>query len=456
MHEWRPKQPGLARKRTMPAVRDRVARALTPNASGLRPYAPGFRPRVSGRFRSKTTRNVHRRNSCPPRVLARSQRTLCHYMSPWIWARRRSNSERNWSLENRWGSLPAGTPIIIAPCLDVCAPACEDGRSNMTAEHNNTKSTANGGRAERPFVLLLGTTAAGKSAVGLELAERLGAEILSVDSMQVYRRMDIGTAKPTEGELSRVRHHLVNVAEPSEAFSVARFVEMADAAIGDMRVRGRAVLAQAGTPLYLMGLMYGMFDGPSANEGFRVALRERAAREGTAALHAELAKVDPAAAERIHANDLKRIERALEVWHHTGRPLSEQQQQWSAETMRYPATVVGIRREKEENSRRINARVREMVEAGLVEEVRRLVAEPAGMSHQARQAVGYAEIIEHLEGRCTLEEAIEQIKIHTRRLAKHQRTWFRKFPTARWIDVGEDEPANAIAERVAEAILQSP
>lgn len=327
----------------------------------------------------------------------------------------------------------------------------------MMAKKDHTNSTANGdGKAERPFVLLLGTTAAGKSAVGLELADRMGAEILSVDSMQVYRRMDIGTAKPTAGELSRVRHHLVNVAEPSEAFSVARFVEMADAAIGDMRGRGRAVLAQAGTPLYLMGLMYGMFDGPSADEGFRVALRERAAREGTASLHAELARVDPAAAERIHANDVKRIERALEVWHHTGRPLSEQQQQWSAESMRYPATVVGIRREKEENSRRINARVREMVEAGLVEEVRRLVAEPAGMSHQARQAVGYAEIIEHLEGRCTLEEAIEQIKIHTRRLAKHQRTWFRKFPTARWIDVGEDEPAKSIAERVAVAILQSP
>lgn len=305
---------------------------------------------------------------------------------------------------------------------------------------------------ETRFILLLGTTAAGKSAVALELADRLNAEILSIDSMQVYRRMDIGTAKPTPAELSRVPHHLIDVAEPGEAFSVARFVDMADASIADITRRGRSILALAGTPLYLMGLMYGMFEGPSADESFRAALRQRAASEGTPALHAELAKVDPAAAERIHANDLKRIERALEVWHHTGRPLSEQQQQWSAGQMRYPATVVGIRREKEDNSRRINARVREMMAAGLVDEVRRLTAEPNGMSHQARQAVGYAEIIEHLEGRCTLEEAIEQIKIHTRRLAKHQRTWFRKFPMATWIDVGEDEEVGAIVERVLSAI----
>lgn len=304
------------------------------------------------------------------------------------------------------------------------------------------------------FVLLLGCTAVGKSAAALALAERLDAEILSIDSMQVYRRMNIGTAKPTALELARVPHHMIDIVEPDESMSVARFVESADTVIADIFKRGRRVLATAGTPLYLMGLMYGMFEGPSADEAFRTALRDRAEREGTPALHAELARVDPAAASRIHANDLKRIERALEVWHLTGTPLSQQQQQWSAEGMRYPARVIGLRRDKDENSRRINARVRQMVDEGLVAEVRALLSEPAGLSHQARQAVGYAEIIDHLEGRCRLEEAIEQIKIHTRRLAKHQRTWFRKFPMTRWVDVGEAETDASIIERLQTCLVE--
>lgn len=304
------------------------------------------------------------------------------------------------------------------------------------------------------FVLLLGCTAVGKSAAALALAERLDAEILSIDSMQVYRRMNIGTAKPTALELARVPHHMIDIVEPDESMSVARFVESADAVIADIFKRSRRVLATAGTPLYLMGLMYGMFEGPSADEAFRTALRQRALDEGTPALHAELARVDPEAASRIHANDLKRIERALEVWHLTGTPLSQQQQQWFAERMRYPARVIGLRRDKDDNSRRINARVRQMVDEGLVAEVRALLGEPAGLSHQAGQAVGYAEIIEHLQGRCRLDEAIEQIKIHTRRLAKHQRTWFRKFPMTRWVDVGEAEADASIIERLQACLVE--
>ncbi len=301
-------------------------------------------------------------------------------------------------------------------------------------------------RSTPPIILLLGTTAGGKSAVAMELAPRLNAEILSIDSMQVYRRMDIGTAKPTPDELAAVPHHLVNVAEPFEAFSVARFVEMADRAIRDIHARGRRVLALAGTPLYLMGLMYGMFEGPSADDALRSRLREEAERQGTPALHARLARVDPAAAERIHPNDYKRIERALEVCHLTGRPLSEQQQQWSAACFRHPAVVVGLRRDKEDNSRRINARVKAMMEAGLLEEVRSLLAEPAGLGEQARQALGYAQLIAHLRGEVSLERAVEEIKIQTRRLAKHQRTWFRKFHMAKWRDVAADEPTATIAD----------
>ena len=325
-----------------------------------------------------------------------------------------------------------------------------------------------------PLILLLGVTASGKSSVALELACELNAQIVSVDSMQVYRRMDIGTAKPTTAERRRVPHHLIDVAEPSESFSVARFVDLADAAIAVIAAHrletgatdgeagapggeacaadGCRALVLAGTPLYLMGLMYGMFDGPAADEAFRAELRQRADREGLASLHAELARVDPDAAQRIHMNDYKRIERALEVYRLTGKPLSAQQEQWSAEQMRYPATVVGIRREKEDASMRINARVKAMIEAGLVDEVRSLLAETPGPSEQARQALGYAQIINHLAGKMSLADAVEQIKIHTRRLAKHQRTWFRKFQTTQWLDVAADESDSSICQRLLQLI----
>jgi len=298
------------------------------------------------------------------------------------------------------------------------------------------------------LIYLLGTTGAGKTDAAIVLAGALDAAILSIDSMQVYRRMDIGTAKPTAEQRAAVEHHLVDVAEPCESFSVARFVNMADDVIARAAARGNRILATAGTPLYLMGLAYGMFEGPSADESIRAELRDRARREGTAALHADLARVDPEAAERIHPNDYKRIERALEVWRLTGRPLSAQQQQWNAQSLRQPGRFVGIRRSKEDTSRRINARVRTMIEAGLVNEVRALLAESRGLSEQARQAVGYAEIIAHLAGELPLERAVERIKINTRRLAKHQRTWFRKFPMTTWIDVAPDEPPAQIADRL--------
>jgi tRNA dimethylallyltransferase len=302
------------------------------------------------------------------------------------------------------------------------------------------------------MVLLLSCTAGGKTAVSLELAGRLNAEILSIDSMQVYRRMDIGTAKPTPAELARVPHHLIDVAEPGESFSAARFVHMAEKSITQILDRGRRVLALAGTPLYLMSLMYGLFDGPSADEDFRAALRQRADRQGSAGLHAELAEVDPEAAGRIHPNDYRRIERALEVWRTTGRRLSDQQRQWTARHMRHQAIVVGIRRQKEEASRRINARVKTMIQAGLVDEVRSLLAEPTGLSEQAAKALGYAQIIAHLQGALTLDEAVEQIKVQTRRFAKHQRTWFRKFSMARWLDVAPEESVSSITDRLSAMI----
>ncbi len=305
---------------------------------------------------------------------------------------------------------------------------------------------------DQPLILLLGVTASGKSSAAMTLAPSLDAEIVSIDSMQVYRRMDIGTAKPTPDELSRVRHHLVDVLEPWESFSASKCTEMADTTIRDIFSRKKTPLIVGGTPLYLMSLMFGLFDGPSADAALRTELRARADADGVASLHAELAAIDPAAAERIHPNDYKRIERAIEVHQLTGRRLSEQQVQWAAGELRYPSIVVGLRREKEDASRRINQRVRQMVDQGLVEEVTRLHRDPRGMSEQARQAVGYAEIIRHLDGEWTLDEAIERIKIHTRRLAKHQRTWFRKFTMAKWVEVGAQLEASEMHDRLREAI----
>ena len=302
------------------------------------------------------------------------------------------------------------------------------------------------------MILVLGVTASGKGRVAFDLARQLGGEIVSIDSMKVYRRMDIGTAKPSKETREQVRYHLIDIVEPSESFSVGLFLERATAAIDDIRSRGKPVIAVGGTALYIKALLYGLFEGPGGNERIRAELRERATAEGLAALHAELAKIDPEAAGRINRNDAKRIVRALEVHRLTGRPISSFQTQFDATQPVQDWTIIGLRRERAIESRRINARVKKMIELGLVDEVRSLLAEPKPLSQQARCAIGYAEIIGHLEGRMSLEDAIELIKKNTRRLAKGQRTWFKTFRSVTWIDIGAEEPHESILDRVRQAV----
>lgn len=298
-----------------------------------------------------------------------------------------------------------------------------------------------------PLTFVIGCTGCGKGALGRVLAERTNAEIVSADSMKVYRRMDIGTAKPS-GEIRRqIPHHLIDVVEPCEEFSVARYVELAEQAIANIHARSRQVLVVGGTPMYIKALTEGLFEGPSADTATRERLIQLAQDEGNAALHARLTRLDDAAARRIHPNDRRRLVRALEVIEITGKPISALQQQWDRER-RFSCNFVGLRRTREDQHSRTNARARRMIEQGLVEEVKSLLDKPAPLSETARKAVGYAEIIEHLAGQCSLDEAIEKIKINTRRLAKSQRTWFRRFRDVQWVDLLPDDNAAEIAERL--------
>ena len=308
---------------------------------------------------------------------------------------------------------------------------------------------------ENRVIAILGCTASGKGSAARALAARIGAEIVSIDSMKVYRRMDIGTAKPSVEQRGEIPHHLIDVAEPWEAFSAARFVELADAAVEGIHARGKPAIAVGGTILYFKCFYEGMFAGPSADPEFRARIRARAESEGLCALHDELRQVDPEAAMRIHRNDLRRIERALEIHHLTGTPISKLQKQWDQSALRRPDwkwTLLGLRREKEIASRRINERVRKMVAAGLVEEARSIWSDPRGVSDQASRAVGYAELFEHFEGRLTLDEAIERIKINSRRLAKQQRTWLKRLSDIYWHDLAEEEDREALLSRWLERL----
>jgi tRNA dimethylallyltransferase len=260
--------------------------------------------------------------------------------------------------------------------------------------------------------------------------------------MQVYRRMDVGTAKPSAAERAEVRHHLMDVVEPSEPFTVARFVEQADGVIADARSRRVPVIATGGTPLYYKALFEGLFEGPGADE----AVRARLGAVPNEELARRLREVDPEAAARIHVNDHKRLVRALEVHELTGRPISSYQTHWTSPQPRHETVWVGLDWDREALNRRINARVKGMLSAGWLEETRRLLDTYGSLSHTAAEATGYRELIAHLQGKQSLDEAAEQIKIATRQLARRQMKWFRRFPGVHWIT--GDQPVETAADEV--------
>ncbi len=300
-------------------------------------------------------------------------------------------------------------------------------------------------------IVILAVTASGKGRLAFELARATGAEIISADSMKVYRRMDIGTAKPGKGIRQQIRYHMIDVVEPSDSFSVGRFLELAYQAIADIENRNKNIIAVGGTALYIKALLYGLFEGPGSDESIRQQLRTEAETKGLEVLHKKLEQLDPVAAGNIHPNDAKRIIRALEVHTITGKGISSFQKQFDAE----PSDdwlVIGLRRDKAEESKRINARVKEMISQGLVEETQRLLAEEKPLSKQARCAIGYAEIIEYLQGKTSLDEATELIKKNTRKLAKGQRTWFKTFTQFNWLDIKTDESVENVLLRTMQIV----
>ena len=301
-----------------------------------------------------------------------------------------------------------------------------------------------------PILVITGQTASGKERLAVEVAARLGGEIISADSMKVYRGMDIGTAKASAEQCAKAPHHLLDVADPGETFSTARWLHLAEEAIRDVHARGRTPVVSGGTPLYLKALLEGLFEGPSADAGVRAHLRDEADRRGTPALHERLSQVDPAAARRIHPNDLRRIVRALEVWELTHAPISDLQGQWGSRTAAYRPLLVAVRRDPGDLTRRITGRTRRMMDAGLIEEVRQLAARTDGLAKGPRQALGCADVLDFLNGRLTEEELAPAIVAHTRQFARRQMTWLRRFEGIEWLDAAPDADAATLADRVVE------
>ena len=284
------------------------------------------------------------------------------------------------------------------------------------------------------LLCLLGPTAVGKTEISIQLAQRLNAEIVSVDSRQIYRQMDIGTAKPTPEEQQTARHHLIDCVDITQPFSVADYQALADAAIIDIQNRDKQVLLVGGAGLYFRTIIDGLFKGPGADVSLRKRLKQEAEQHGVDTLHNRLRACDPESAERIHPNNLTRVIRALEVYELTGTPMSEHQQQWQHGNQRYPFIAYGLTMPREILYRRIEQRVDIMLADGLITEVESLLAAGYSRDTFALQSFGYKELIAYLDGKCTYIEAINQLKQNTRRFAKRQLTWFRKDERIKWID----------------------
>jgi tRNA dimethylallyltransferase len=310
-------------------------------------------------------------------------------------------------------------------------------------------------RGARPRILLVvGPTASGKSALALELAQALDGEVVSADSVQVYRGMDIGTAKPTREERERIPHHLLDLVDPDQPFNVARFKELADQAIAEIVARGRTVIVAGGTGLYLKVLLHGIFPAPPVDEELRRRYYREAEVYGTRYLYERLNLVDPEAAQRIAPTDLIRIIRALEVFEQTGIPLSEHQLAHSFHGKDYEGLVLGLAHPRDVLYRRVEERVDQMMRAGFLAEVEGLLARGYGPDLKPMQSLGYKQLTEAILGQVSLEEAVRKTKRESKRYAKRQLTWFRSDRSVEWLKPPVDVPL--IVERCRAFLRRSP
>lgn len=315
-----------------------------------------------------------------------------------------------------------------------------------------TTSTPAPTPAQRPILLLTGPTAIGKTAVAVEFALRNNCELISADSMQVYRGLEIGTAQPSSAELRGVPLHLSGCVDPRETFNARKYVEASDAARAEIISRGRTPLFVGGTGMWLRAIRWGLFepgddiDTSQAGE-VRRELESRIAAQGSAALHAELGRLDPESAARIHPNDPVRIVRALETHRLLGRPISELRREWETPSPRFPHRLVILETSRADLVDRINQRVDEMLRAGWIEETRRLLDAGTPPGAHCFKALGYPEIIAHLRGSMTYEKMVETIKARTRQFARRQMTWFRKERDAIWLPISA-ENAGRIARNI--------
>ena len=305
----------------------------------------------------------------------------------------------------------------------------------------------------KPIICIAGPTASGKTALAVALAQQLDGEVISCDSMQIYKRMDIGTAKPSREERQGIIHHMLDVAEPNEEFSVGRYCEMADPILQDILARGKTPIVAGGTGLYMDALIRGNSFAPCPSTGMREKLEAQADQEGMEAMLALLDSIDPEAASKLHPADRKRILRALEVYYETGCTITEHNRQTQLIPPKYSPVWLGLEdAQRATLYERIDRRVDVMLEMGLIAEIRQLLAEGIRADSTAMQAIGYKEFVAALNGQITIEEAAAQVQQASRRYAKRQLTWFRRNPQMHWLRRENTDGLEEIVQKARQII----
>ena len=297
-----------------------------------------------------------------------------------------------------------------------------------------------------PVIVICGPTGVGKTAAAIEVAKALNGQIISADSMQIYRHMDIGTAKPTEHEQACVPHHLIDIVDPDESFDASRYAEMAGEVIIKLHAQAVFPIVAGGTGLYIKALLYGLFRSRQHNSSVRMRLKEEAARLGTRFLHERLLMYDPDTAEKIHPNDCYRIIRALEVYEITGKSISTYHNEHRFADAPFRTLKIAMNMEREELYARINSRVDTMIEAGFVQEVERLLGRGYTADLKSMQSIGYRHMVDYIEGRSPWEETLRTMKRDTRRYAKRQMTWFKADSGAVWVESGQTGEIQRLVE----------